>query len=378
MNKRVFVMLVAAVLAGCNDPQNQKQQTTTAPPTVNVVTVKSKTLDGKISLPAQLTPYEVVDIYPKVTGFIERIPVDRGSRVRSGQLIAQLSAPELLAQRSQAEAAVQKAQSELVADKAKLASDQATYSHLQEAAKTPGVVAGNDLLVAEQTAAADQAQVEAASNNIQSAQQALKGVSQLESYLKIEAPFDGIVTARNLHPGALVGPASGGSGSQPIVSIESLHRLRLVVPVPEAYAAGVRNRQQVSFTVPEFPGQTFQGPVTRVANDLDVRTRTMPVELDVRNSDERLTPGSFATVQWPLQRSYPTLFVPTTAIATDLQRTFVVRVSNGKTQWVDVKTGITNGDLIEVFGDLHAGDQVASRGTDELKAGTAVQAKISE
>jgi membrane fusion protein, multidrug efflux system len=376
MKVRFIAIAVIVALLGCRGAKDPKPQQASSPQVVNVVGVQSQTLGTKVSLPAQLTAYEVVDLYPKVTGFIERISVDRGSHVRSGQLIALLSAPELLAQRSQGEAAVQKAQSELVAAQAKLASDEATYSRLREAAKTPGVVAGNDVVVAEQTTAGDKAQAEAASNNVRAAQDGLKAIGQLESYLKIEAPFDGIVTQRNLHPGALVGPSSG-SGNQPIVQVANLGRLRLVVPVPEAYAAGVRKQQEVSFTVPEFPGQTFHAPVARVSNDLDLKTRTMPVELEVRNADERLTPGSFATVQWPVQRPYPTLFVPSTAVATDLQRTFVVRVSSGKTEWVDVKTGVTSGDLIEVFGDLRAGDQIVSRGTDELKPGTTVQAKLA-
>ena len=376
MKVRFIALAVIVALLGCGGAKDPKSPQASSRPVVNVVAVQSQTLGTKMSLPAQLTAYEVVDLYPKVTGFIERIPVDRGSHVRSGQLIALLSAPELLAQRSQAQAAVQKAESELVAANAKLASDEATYSRLREAAKTPGVVAGNDLIVAEQTTAGDKAQAEAASNNVRAAQDSLKAIGQLESYLRIEAPFDGIVTQRNLHPGALVGPSSG-SGNQPIVQVANLGRLRLVVPVPEAYAAGVRKAQEVSFTVPEFPGQTFHAPVARVSNDLDLKTRTMPVELEVCNADERLTPGSFATVQWPVQRSYATLFVPSTAVATDLQRTFVVRVSSGKTEWVDVKTGVTSGDLIEVFGDLRAGDQIVSRGTDELKPGTTVQAKPS-
>jgi len=379
MKTHILAMLPLIVpVIGCGDNKEAKPQQAAAAPTVNVVTVKSKTLDTKIALPAQLAPYEVVDVYPKVTGFIDRLSVDRGSRVRAGEIIVQLSAPELLAQRSQAAAAVEKSQSELAASKAKLASDQATYAHLEDASKTPGAVAGNDLLVAEQTVAADKAQVEAAGNGVHAAEESLKSVRELESYLTIRAPFDGIVTERNLHPGALVGPSSGASGSQPIVQIESLHRLRLVVPVPEAYAAGVRSGQQVSFTVPEFPGENFRAPVARISSDLDVKTRTMPVELEVRNHNERLTPGSFATVEWPIERSYPTLFVPATAVATDLQRTFVVRISSGKADWVDVKTGVSSGATIEVFGDLHAGDQIASRGTDELKPGTAVQAKLTE
>jgi membrane fusion protein, multidrug efflux system len=128
----------------------------------------------------------------------------------------------------------------------------------------------------------------------------------------------------------------------------------------------------VMFTLPQYPGQSFSAPVARIAHDVDQKTRTMAVELEVRNRDGRITPGTFATVQWRIQRSYPTLFVPTTAVTTDLQRTFVVRVTGGKAEWVDVKTGVTSGNLIEVFGDLHAGDQVATRGTDEIRPGTSI------
>ena len=134
--------------------------------------------------------------------------MDRGSRVRAGELIARLSAAELVAQRSQAEAALQSAEAQLVAAQAKLAADRGTYVHLQAAAETPGVVAKNDLLVAEQTAAADSAQVEAASKNVQAARDSLRSVTQLESYLDIRAPFDGFVTVRNLHPGATVSVAN--------------------------------------------------------------------------------------------------------------------------------------------------------------------------
>ena len=375
--KHTLGILIVITTLGCGGGQNGKPQQSAAPAAVNVTTVKSKVLDITIALPAQLTPYETVAVYPKVTGFIERIAVDRGSRVRSGQMIAQLSAPELLAQRSQAEAAVQKTEADHEAANAKLASDQATFAHLQEAAKVPGVVAGNDLLVAEQTVTADRALVQAAENNVRAAQESLRSVSQLESYLKIAASFDGVVTERNLHPGALVGPSSGASGNEPIVQIASLRRLRLVVPVPEAYVGGIRKGTEVAFSVAEFPGQTFHAPIARIASAVDEKTRTMPVELDVHNDDERLTPGVFATVQWAVRRSYPTLLVPSTAVATDLQRTFVVRVNDSKADWVDVKTGMNSDDLIEVFGNLHAGDQVISRASDEIKAGTTIKTSVT-
>ena len=371
-----IVLLPVACLTGCAQrsasQQSRGAQNASSPQTVNVVAVESQKLNTTLSLPAQTVAYESVDIYPKVTGFIEKISVDRGSRVKAGELIIRLSAPEVVAQRAQAEAAGQTAQSQLTSAQAKLAADEGTYEHLAAAAKTPGVVAGNDLQVAQQTAAADKAQVQAAEDNVRVARERLRSIAQLESYLAIRAPFDGIVTARSMHPGALVGPSSGQSASQPIVHIDSIGRLRLVVPVPESYASGVRQGQQVTFTVPAFPGQNFRAPIARVSHDIDQKTRTMAVELDVRNP--QITPGTFANVQWPIQRTYPTLFVPATAIATNLQRTFVIRVSNGKAEWVDVKSGTTVNGKTEIFGDLKPGDQVVARASDELASGTSVSA----
>jgi membrane fusion protein (multidrug efflux system) len=380
-----FLVLVSTLLlASCGQPsssqsgsrtQNGQQQASSASgQAVNVVAVESQTLNTVLALPAQIIPYQIVDIYPKVTGFIEMIRVDRGSHVRAGEVIIRLSAPELASQRAQAEVNIQTAQSQLSAAQAKFTSDEGTYQHLATAAKTPGVVAGNDLQVSEQSAAADRAQVQAATNNVQAAQDALHSVKQLESYLEIRAPFNGVVTSRNLHSGALVGPASGTAGAPPIVQIEDLDRLRLVVPVPEAYATGIREGQQATFSVPTYPGRTFHAPVARIAHDVAQNTRTMAVELEVRNRGGQITPGSFATVEWPIQRSYPTLFVPVTAITTNLQRTFVVRVRQGKTEWVDVTTGVTVGGKTEVFGDVQAGDQVVMRATDELAPGTSVVA----
>ena len=374
----LFVIFVCSfVLAGCDNPSARSGNSASAAVSaqqVTVLAVQSEKLDTMLSLPAQITPYEVVDIYPKVTGFLDTITVDRGSRVRSGELIIRLSAPELLAQRAQAEASVQGAEAQLSSAKAKLASDQGTYLHLAAAAQTPGVVAGNDLQVAEQTAAADKAQLDAASKNVQAAHDALHAVTQLESYLEIRAPFDGVVTLRNLHPGALVGPASGQAGAQPIVEIENLTRLRVVVPVPEAYVAGVREKQEVTFSVPAYPGRTFHGPIARISRDINQNTRTMQVELDYHNIDVQITPGSFASVEWPIQRAYATLFVPSSAVTTDLQRTFVICVRQGKAEWVDVKTGVTVNGKTEVFGDLKPGDLVVRNATDSIRSGASVEA----
>jgi hypothetical protein len=110
---------------------------------------------------------------------------------------------------------------------------------------------------------------------------------------------------------------------------------------------------------------------------VDVKTRTMPVELEVSNPSGRLAPGTFSEVLWPVERPNPTLFVPSTSVTTTLERVFVVRLRDDKAEWVDVKTGATSGDLIEVFGDLREGDMVALRGTDELRPDTQVTPRLA-
>src|ERR1700757_4653025 len=288
MKGSLFASTVLMVLTiGCNSGTSDKTAPATAaaapnaPATVSTVAVSSRRLETTISLPAELTPYEQVDIYPKVTGFVETVTVDRGSRVHRGQLLVKLTAPELVSQRSQADAAVKAAQSQLSTAQAKLASDNGTYLHMVEAAKTPGVLAENDVLVARQTVSADKGLVEAASQNVAAAKEALRSVSQMESYLMITAPFDGGVTTRNLHPGALIGPASGAGGAQPILKIVDDNRLRLAVPIPEAQVGDMKTVQLVSSTVPAYPGQTFKAPIQRIAREVDEKSRPMPVELDV-------------------------------------------------------------------------------------------------
>lgn len=372
------LLLLLAHLAGCSAAHPPAASPAPAETSVDTIAIVSKKLDAPVSLPAQLTPYESVDVYPKVTGFIATISVDRGSRVKMGEVIVRLTAPELVAQRSQAEAALRTAESQLSSAQARLAADQGTYLHLASAAKTPGVVAGNDLLVANQTAASDKGAVAAAESNAGAARDALRSVTQMESYLTIAAPFSGVVTTRNLHPGALVGPASGPGGAMPIVQIVDTDRLRLVVPVPEAQIGTIKEGQQVSFTVPAYPGQVFHAPIARISHDVNVSTRTMPVELDVHNQDRRLSPGSFATVTWPVQRAYPTLFVPATAVTSDQQHTFVILVRNGKAEWVTVQTGQAVNTDVEVFGGLQAGDEVVRTASDSIRNGQPITAKAAE
>jgi len=279
-----------------------------------------------------------------------------------------------VAHRAEAESKLRAAEAQLAEVQARADADAGTYERLKAASATPGVVAGNDVLVAEKAMAAGQSRVVSAQQGIEAARQALAAVRDMEAYLRVTAPFAGVVTERNVHPGALVGPSSG-SAAAPLLRIVDDRRLRLVVPVPEAYTAEMQSGTAVPFSVAAHPGQTFTGSVARIARSVDVSTRTMAVELDVANGDSRLAPGTFCQVRWPIRRAAPSRFVPSSSVASTTDRTFVIRVRGGKTEWVDVRTGLTTGPLVEVFGNLTAGDEVARRGTDELRPGTDVRTR---
>ena len=366
--------LIAFAIAGCGNAADQTATTPPAgPPTIEVARVVQQSVDVTLSMPGELYSFEAVAVYTKVTGFVKSIRVDRGSRVRAGELMAELEAPELVAQRAEAQSKLQAAEAQLAVVRSKADADASTYDKLKAASATPGVVAGNDLVLAQKAVEADHNQIMAGQQTAEAARQAVQAITQMEGYLRVTAPFDGVITERNVHPGALVGPNSGPAATTPMVRLAQNDRLRLVVPVPEAYVAGVRNGTMISFTVPAFPGRTFTGRVARLAHTVDVRTRTMAVELDVTNRDGALVPGTFCQIAWPIHRPEPSLFVPAASIANTTDRTFVVRVRNGTTEWVDVHTGLGSGALTEVFGDLRPGDAVATRGTDEIRPGTAVR-----
>jgi RND family efflux transporter MFP subunit len=369
-----ILLAVATACGGASSPSGGTAVAaaqTAAPPTIDVARVVEQPLDVQLSLPGELIAYQTVAIHPRVNGFVKTIPVDRGSRVRAGDVLATLDAPELIAHRAEAESKLHAAEAQLAEVRARADGDQGTFDRLQAAAATPGVVAGNDVAVAGKAAAAGQSRTVSAQQGVEAARQALAAVRDMEGYLRVTAPFAGVVTERNVHPGALVGPSTGGAAA-PLLRLVDDRRLRLVVPVPEAYTAQMVAGTAVPFTVAAYPGQTFTGTVARIAQSVDVSTRTMAVELDVPNADGRLAPGTFCQARWPIRRAAPSRFVPSTSVASTTDRTFVIRVRGSKTEWVDVRTGLTAGPLIEVFGSLSAGDEVARRGTDELRPGTDV------
>src|SRR6266700_2195003 len=299
---------------------------TAAQTPVEVVRVASKAVERQVKLPGEFQPYLAVPIYAKLPGFVKRVNVDRGSTVKTGQVLVTIEAPEMLAQIAEAQSKAQALGLQRAEAEAKLAGAQSTYDHLKAASATPGVVAENDVIVAQKAAEAAQALVRSYDDSIKAAQAQVQSVRDLEGYLTLKAPFDGIIIERNVHPGALVGP---GSGSMPLLRLHQVSRLRLVVAVPEALVGGIVKGARVAFTVPAYPGERFFGTLSLMAHDLNEKTRTMAVELDVKNPDLRLGAGMYPEVLWLVRRPQPSLLLPPTTIVTTTERTFVIRVKDG-------------------------------------------------
>jgi membrane fusion protein (multidrug efflux system) len=349
-----------AVLAVCN-----------AFAQVETVKVTSQAVERSVKLTGDLAPYQAVDIYARVTGYLEKISVDRGSAVQKGQVIAELSAPEMQAQVAEAVSKVEIIESQRAEAEAKLASAQSTYDRMNAASATAGAIAGNELITAEKAVAAARAVVAALESSKRSAAAAVEPLRENLKYLRITAPFDGVVTERDVHPGALVGP-----GRERLVRIEQVSRLRLIVPVPETEAGSVVRGGSVMFTVSAFAGESFRGTIARIPRSLDLKTRTMPVEADVINTNGKLSPGMYAQVDWPVRQRRHSLLAPPTAVVTTTERTFVVRVRGGRAEWVDVRKGRSIGDLVELISpDIQEGDVLVRRASDEIRDGTPIGAK---
>ncbi|HWC97487.1 MAG TPA: efflux RND transporter periplasmic adaptor subunit [Candidatus Sulfopaludibacter sp.] len=339
------------------------------------VKVVARAVDRTIVLPGEFVPFLSVPIHAKIAGFVDKVEVDRGSVVKEGQLLATMTAPELASQKAEAEARVRSAEAQRVEAEARLVAAQSTYDRMKAASATPGVIAGNELVQAEKQVDAERAKIRAQESLVQAAQASVKAVEDLQAYLRVTAPFAGVITTRNVHPGALVGT---GESSLAMFQLETVDRLRLVVPVPEADVGGIVQGARVAFTVPAYPTETFTGTVRRIARSMDAKTRSMPVELDVMNPQGKLAAGMYPAVKWPVHVKQAALLVPATSVVTTSERTFVVRVRDGMAEWVDVKKGPSQGDLVEVLGALASGDTVLKRGSDEIRQGTRVEVKLGK
>jgi membrane fusion protein, multidrug efflux system len=334
---------------------------------VALVKVESHSASRTIPLTAELLPYLQTDIEARVPGYVEQVLVDRGSVVHRGEVLVQLSAPEMRSETNASESMLRQAEAEEAEARAQAAAAASTYARLEEAAKTQGAVAGNELVQAEKQKDAADSLLLSRTAAARAAKARMAASGEMESYLRVRAPFDGTITDRFVHPGMMVEP----NGHTPLLRLQQTTRLRLVVPVPESYVGSVVRGGSVTFQVPAHPGKSYTGKIARIANAVDPQSRTMMVELDV--SDKTLAPGMYPTVDWPVGSNDMSLFVPGTSVVTTTERTFVIAAVNGHAHWIDVRKGPVAGDRVAIRGPVAEGQLVVRRATDEIREGMALQ-----
>jgi RND family efflux transporter MFP subunit len=326
--------------------------------TVQAFLLKTDTLKKTVELPGELLPYLQTDLFAKVQGYVQSMKVDIGDRVHKGQTLAVIEAPEVNTQVTQSMAALQAA-------KAKLTASADNYNRLYQASQSPspGIVAPIDLVNSRNQMLAD-------SSSYEALRQQTMAYKEVSGYLYISAPFDGVITARKADPGALV------NANSMLLTVQDNHTLRLRVAVPEIYVSAANGNKNLSFAVDAYPEQRFTGILTRKTETIDPTTRTELWEFDVDNGKHLLKAGTFVYARIALGRSTPSFVLPPSAIATTLERKFVIRVKNGKAEYVDVRQGMTTDAGVEVFGNLTTGDTLVTKATDERKPGTGAYWKL--
>ncbi|EIM76411.1 RND family efflux transporter MFP subunit [Nitritalea halalkaliphila LW7] len=322
--------------------------------------LKKEAVAITLRLPAELLPYERAELYTKVDAYVQRVQVDIGDRVQKGQELLLLDAPEVKSQTAEAEARLLEAE-------ARYRASEEQYRRTLQAARTEGTVAAVALSTLRGQAQADSARWQAARLLAQS-------YREQQEYLRIRAPFTGVVTSRGVDPGDF---ASRQNGNRLLV-VERPDLLRLRVHVPEAYVQALPESEELTFRVDGLRQSEFSARLARKSGSIHPQTRTETWEYTFDNAEGQILPGMYATVELKLAREEPSFVVPSAAVATTLERKFVIRVRDTQMEWVDVRTGISKAGKTEVFGDLEAGDVLLMRASDELKAGQKVRIALQD
>lgn len=360
MNRNLFILAIPAIMlaAGCSDKKADDKQPVAPPakPHFQTATVRQQSVEQLMKLPAMLAAFLQVSIFPKVNGYVTSVRVDVGSHVRQGDLLMTLEAPELVQ-------AVVQAKEKYAQAIANYTIDKENYQRLYEASHTPGAISPMDLATDKAKAEADSALANSEKANWQ-LQQAMM------DYLHVTAPFAGVISIRNVHPGALV---DASNKSVPMLELKQVDHLRLQVDIPETISATLRQNDTISFYVAAMPGKRMTARVVRISDNINMQYRTERVEADVYNHDEILAPGMYADVIFDSKGNRNALAVPPGAVVTSTEAKYVIVIRNGKTVKVNVSTGNENNQLVEIVGDVKAGEQVIVPANDEIKDGVEVQ-----
>jgi RND family efflux transporter MFP subunit len=325
-------------------------------PSVTVVHPQPETRAQDLILPGNTQAFIDSPIYARTNGYLKRWYVDIGARVHKGELLAEIETPELDQQLRQARADLATAQANLNLSQITAERDENLLkTHSVSTQERDNAVNGN---------AANKATVESNQANV-------ARLEQLQSYEKVYAPFDGVITARSTDIGALID--AGANAPKELFHVAAVNKLRIYVAVPEVYSRAAVTGSHADLTLDEYPGELFQGTLVRNSNSIDAASRTLLVEVDVENNNGRLMPGAYAQVHLKLPSDAHFVTIPSNALIFRKDGLQVAVVRNGKAELVRVTPGHDFGDSMEVLAGLQAEDSVVLSPSDSLITGTPVQ-----
>jgi len=380
MRKRSSLILAAGVvpvamsLLACNSRQGNSTASAAEVPTAEVALVQRGDISHVLRVAGQFQPYQVIDVHPKISGYMRRINVDIGDVVRKGQTLAVLEIPELRAELQGSGYAVEQSKEEIEQHQHEIQRAEATHKAvhaqyvrlLQTSEAQPGLVAQQELDDAQAKDLSSQAQVDAARSALAGAQQHLE-VSRsenekmlaLQNYTNVVAPIDGVVIWRYADTGALIqGGTNSNSQDLPIVRLSQSGLLRLRVPVPEDDVRYVHTGDEMQVRVDAIH-RSFSGKIVRSTRNVNFETRTMEAEVDVENRDLSIDPGMYANAMLQLDRAQNVLTVPVEALVLKgHQETVFVVDSNNRAHSRNIEVGLEGSKLAEIKSGLQVGDRV--------------------
>lgn len=377
------------LLFGCGSGNKVNADDPANAPRAAVVKVTRQTITSTLEIASEFQPYQEINVYAKVSGYIQKLDVNWGTHVAQGQLLAVLEIPELEQQLQLDEAAVKRSEQEVARANEELTRNESsynvahlTYDRLANVQKTqPELVAQEEIDEAQGKDLEASAGVSGAKDAVSGAQQALVGAKAelakdqaLFAYARITAPFDGVVTQINAYTGALL-PAgtSSNKGDQALCRLSQNDLLRLVIPMPERAVPDVHTGEMVAVHV-STNNQSFQGKIVRYSDQIDTTTRTMYTEIDVPNQKFTLVPGMYATVQIPLHSVENALTVPIQAVepTSEGHGTVLVVDQDHRIEKRDVDVGIQNATAVEILSGLKKDEVVIFGEQSQFKPGEMV------
>ena len=328
-------------------------------PTLTVVHPKRGAPQQEMILPGDMQPYTDAPIYARTSGYLKSRHVELGARVKAGQLLAEIDTPEVDQQ-------LQQARSDLATVEANLRLAEITSTRYKDLMKTDSV--------SQQEVDNANGNYEARNTAVESAKSNVKRLEELQSFKKIYAPFDGVITARNTDIGALIDSGSGGGPARELFHIAAVNRLRVYVNVPQVYSPHIKSGLRAELTLAEFPGRHFDGIIVRDAGAIDTATRTLLTEIDVNNPSGELKPGGYVEVHFNLPSAVTTFSLPVNTIIFKSAGMQVATVKDGKTiNLVSITPGRDFGTEMEILAGLKGDESVVINPPDSLTNGEPVR-----